>query len=213
MRIAYLAALLLIMAAFFVGAYAYQIAGDYVPSHWNAAGEVDGRMDSFWGLFLMPLVMIPILALLVAIPRIDPLKKNYMKFRGYFEGFIIVIILFFLYMQLLITAAALGSSFNMTVAMVPAVSLLIFFAGIMMEKTKRNWFVGIKTPWTLSSDRVWDRTHRLGGKLFKAAAVVSMLGLPAGENAFWIMMAAIVVAAVCPVVYSYFEYQKLPRKK
>ena len=87
--------------------------------------------------------------------------------------------------------------------------LLFFYIGMMMEKSKRNWFIGIRTPWTLSDDRVWERTHRLGGRMFKAAALVSLLGLAAGEYAIWLLLVPILVAAFYPMVYSYFEYKKL----
>lgn len=208
MRIAYIAVLAIVIASFAVAAYAYPQVPDMVPSHWNAAGEVDGYMARFWGLFLMPIILVPILLLFIAIPRIDPLRKNVDKFRSYFDGFIIVFSAFMLYIQLLVTAWAMGHTFLMVVAIMPAFALLFFYIGIMMEKSKRNWFIGIRTPWTLSDDTVWEKTHRLGGKMFKAAALMSLIGLAAGDYAIWFLLVPIMVAAFYPMVYSYFEYRK-----
>jgi uncharacterized membrane protein len=211
MRLAYLAVLAIVIVSFAVAAYAYPQVPETIPSHWNAAGEVDGYMGRFWGLFLMPIILVPILLLFIAIPRIDPLRKNVDKFRNYFDGFIIIFAVFMLYIQLLVTAWAMGITFNMMVAMVPALALLFFYAGMMMEKSKRNWFIGIRTPWTLSDDRVWEKTHKLGGRMFKVAALISLIGLAAGDYAIWFLLVPILVAAFYPMVYSYFEYRKLHR--
>lgn len=213
MRTAYLAVLAILIISFAIAAYAYPQVPDNVPSHWNAAGDVDGYMDRFWGLFLFPIILIPLILLFIAIPRIDPLKKNVAKFRSYFDGFIIIFAVFMFYVQLLTTAWALGYTFNMMVALMPAFAMLFFYCGILMEKSKRNWFIGIRTPWTLSSDRVWEKTHRLGGKMFKAAAVISLFGIAAGEYAIWVLLIPVLVAAFYPMVYSYFAYQKLEKKK
>ncbi|MEE9406223.1 MAG: SdpI family protein [Candidatus Aenigmarchaeota archaeon] len=213
MRTAYLAVLAILIISLAIAAYAYPQVPDNVPSHWNAAGDVDGYMDRFWGLFLFPIILIPLILLFIAIPRIDPLKKNVAKFRAYFDGFIVIFAVFMFYVQLLTTAWALGYTFNMMVALMPAFAMLFFYCGILMEKSKRNWFIGIRTPWTLSSDRVWEKTHRLGGKMFKAAAVISLLGIAAGEYAIWVLLVPVLVAAFYPMVYSYFEYQKIKKKR
>ncbi|MEM2703742.1 MAG: SdpI family protein [Candidatus Bathyarchaeia archaeon] len=91
------------------------------------------------------------------------------------------------------------------------VGLLLFYVGILCENSRRNWFIGIRTPWTLSSDRVWEKTHKLGGKLFKAAGVIAMLGALIQEHAFILILATIIFAAAYTIVYSYIEYQKEAR--
>ena len=89
-----------------------------------------------------------------------------------------------------------------------ALGLLFFYAGILCENAKRNWFVGIRTPWTLSNDRVWDRTHQIGGKLFKLAGVITFLGVFFQNYAVFFILAPVLVVTVYTVVYSYVEYQK-----
>ena len=182
----------------------YQMA-----SHWNTANQVDGYMSRFWGAFLMPVVSVVMLLFFLVIPQIDPLKANIAKFREYFNAFITLIVAFMVYMHVLTMLWNLGyDQFNMSTAMLPALGLLFVFAGIMMRKAKRNFFIGIRTPWTLSSDRVWDETHRLGSILFILSGILSLLGAFFPDNAFWFIMVPILGSTLFLLVYSYVLYQR-----
>lgn len=182
-----------------------------MASHWNAKGQVDGYMSKYWGLFLMPFISLLMALLLVLIPKIDPLKENIVKFRKYFDTFVVLILLFLLYIYSLTIVWNLGKTFNMTYAMLPAFAVLFYYAGVLVEKAKRNWFVGIRTPWTLTNEEVWDKTHRMGGKLFKISAVISLFGLLSYEYAFWFVLVPIILMTVYLFIYSYFEFQKIKR--
>ena len=82
-----------------------------------------------------------------------------------------------------------------------------------MKNVKRNWFFGIRTPWTLSSDEVWDKTHKFGGKLIQLSAVISLLGFFVGKNAvIFVLIVPIILAALTSVVYSYVIYKKINKK-
>jgi len=152
--------LAIIFLSFIVSAYLYSQLPENMPSHWNAAGDVDGYMPKIWALFMMPLVNLGLLGLFVLIPIIDPLKHNIEKFRKYYDGLVVLLILFMSYIHFLTLVAGLGVQFNMTLAMLPALGFLFYYMGILTENAKRNWFVGIRTPWTLSSEKVWNRTHK-----------------------------------------------------
>ena len=184
-----------------------------MASHWNIKGEVDGYLSKFWGLFLMPLLSIGILLLYLIIPNIDPLKKNIEKFRKYFDGFIILLLLFLFYLYVLTIFWNLGLKFDIGQAIMPALAILFYYCGILLEKAKRNWFIGIRTPWTLSSDEVWDKTHKLGGKLFKIAGLFVLLGLFFKKYIFWFILVPIFTAVIYIIAYSYFEYQKVQNLK
>jgi uncharacterized membrane protein len=209
MRAASIVILAIIIASFAIGIWLYPGMPGRIASHWNAAGEVDGYMPKFWGLFLMPLISAGLALLFVAVPRIDPLKKNIDKFRAYYDGFIVAVVVFFLYIYLLTILWSLGYLFNMIQMLAPAMGGLFYCAGVLTGKAKRNWFIGIRTPWTLSSDRVWDRTHRLGAKLFKAAGVIAVFGAAFRDYAIWLVIVPAIAAAVYTIAYSYFEYQKV----
>ena len=212
MKIAYVVSLVLIIAAFVISAYVYPAAPDEVPSHWDASGEVDGYMSKFWGLLILPIMMSFLFPLFFILPRIDPLKKNIMKFIGYFHGLMIVLFSFFFYTHTLIIFASFGTVFNMTVMLMPALGLMFYFIGIVMENSKQNWFIGIKTPWTLSNEKVWNKTHKLGGKLFKITALLAIVGMFFGELGIWLFIVPVLVLSFYLIAYSYFEYQKETKK-
>lgn len=209
MKLIQIISLFVISACFVVGVYYYSQMPDIMASHWNAQGEVNGYMSKFWALFLMPIFALAIFALFLAIPKIDPLKANIKKFEKYFDGFVLLFILFFSYIYILTILWNIGVRFNMTYSILPAMGILFYYVGVLMKNAKRNWFIGIRTPWTLSSDIVWDKTHKLGAKLFKIAGVIALLGIFAGENAVYFILIPVMCAAIYPCVYSYFEYQKL----
>ena len=182
---------------------------DQMASHWNTANQVDGYISRFWGAFLMPVVSLGMLLLFLVIPQIDPLKANIEKFREYFNAFIALIVGFMVSMHILTMLWNLGyNQFNMSTAMLPAMGLIFVFAGIMMRKAKRNFFIGIRTPWTLSSDRVWDETHRLGSALFIASGVLTLLGAFFPDYAFWFILIPILGSTLFLLVYSYVLYQR-----
>lgn len=209
MRKSYCAVLAVIIASFAAGIYLYPEMPELMASHWNVKGEVDGYLHKFWGLFLMPFISVGLFLLFIAIPKIDPLKQNIEKFRDYFDWFVVLVMLFLFYIYMLTVFWALGMLFDMIQALVPALGILFFYAGVLVENAKRNWFIGIRTPWTLSSERVWDKTHKLGGKLFKIAAVIMLLGFFFRDFAIWFILVPIFAVAIYTVVYSYFEYERL----
>ena len=201
----------LVMISIIVGIYLYPQMPDKMASHWGAGGEVDGYMSKFWGLFLMPIVLAVCLLLFIGLPKIDPLKKNVEKFRNYYEGFILVFILFMAYIYSLTVAWNLGYTFNMSIMIIPAMGLLFYYIGVMVEHAKRNWFIGFKNPWTLSSNEVWEKTHKLGGKLFKASGIIALSGLFIQKYAIWLLLIPILFTAVYSTVYSYQEYKKVKK--
>jgi uncharacterized membrane protein len=205
----------IILLSFIIGIYFYPQLPDRIISHWNAQGQPDGYMDKFWGIFLMPFVTVGIYLLFAVIPKIDPLKANIQKFRKYYNGFMVLIIGMMLYIFILTILFNLGFRFNFTQFITPALGLVFYGAGIVIEHAKMNWFVGIRTPWTLSSEQVWNKTHRLGGKLFKIAGLVALIGILFASYAVYFVVVPILVVAVYTVIYSYAEYQKIekPGKK
>ncbi|HEY9246476.1 MAG TPA: SdpI family protein [Candidatus Methanoperedens sp.] len=191
-----------------IGIYYYPHMPEKVASHWNAQGQVDGYISKFWGLFLMPVISMGMLLLFILIPRIDPLKTNIQQFRKYYDGFVVVILVFLFYLYLLTILWNTGYTFNMITFLSPAFAILFYYVGILVENAKRNWFIGIRTPWTLSSDKVWDKTHKIGGKLFKIAGILALLGIFFESYAILIIAVPVIIVSIYTVAYSYLEYQK-----
>lgn len=200
--------LLIILVSFAAGVYFYPKMPDQMAAHWNSQGQVDSYISKFWGLFIMPLVSLGILLLFLLIPKIDPLKKNIAKFRKYFDLFILLIVIFLLYIHSLSIAWNLGYRFDMGQMILPAIAILFFYIGILLKRAKRNWFIGIRTPWTLSNDIVWQKTHQLASRLFKLLAFVILLGLFFSKYLLWFILLPVIVVALYLIIYSYLEYQK-----
>lgn len=180
-----------------------------VASHWNELGAVNGYMPKFWGTFLVPLIMVALSIIFYVIPKIEPNKKNMESFREQYNLMWVGVLIFLLYIYLLTIVWNLGYRFNFTLILIPALAALYYLIGTILEKTKRNYFFGIRTPWTLDSDTVWKKTHILGGKLFKISAVISLVGLlvPNRFSFLWVLI-PVITASIVVTVYSYLVAKK-----
>ncbi|MBR9676266.1 SdpI family protein [Candidatus Woesearchaeota archaeon] len=202
----------LILASFIIGGVVYSSMPEKIASHWNAKGEVDGYMNKFWGIFLMPIMLLGIFLLFLAIPYLDPLKKNIEKFRKHFDNFILVMIIFMFYIYLLTVFWNLGYEFNMSLMIMPMIGALFIYISGLLSVAKRNWFIGIRTPWTLSSDAVWDETHKLGSKIFKAIGIIILLSFFVPKYSVIIVLVSALGSALFLVIYSFVLYQKIEKK-
>jgi uncharacterized membrane protein len=203
---------ILIVASTLAGLLLWNQLPDPIASHWGVDDQVNGYMSKFWGVFLMPVITLVMLLMFLVIPSIDPLKANIATFRDYFNTFIALIVAFMSYIYGLTLVWNLGyTNFRMSTAMLPAMGLLFIFVGVMVGKAKRNYFIGIRTPWTLSSDKVWNETHRIGGKLFIASGVLALLGAFFPDYAFWFIMVPVLGSTLFTVAYSYVLFQREPK--
>jgi uncharacterized membrane protein len=209
-RLTSIIVLVLVLVVTIAGLFLWNRLPDQMASHWNVNDQVDGYMSKFWGVFLMPLITLGMFLLFLVIPNIDPLKANIAQFRDAFNLFIVLIIGFMVYVYALTLLWNLGyTNFGLGKAMMPALGVLFIFVGYMLRKAKRNFFIGIRTPWTLSSDRVWDETHRIGAILFTISGVLALLSsFFGGMTAFVMVMVPILGSAIFLVIYSYILYQR-----
>lgn len=183
-----------------------------VVSHWNAAGEPDATMAKAVALALLPAVAAGLLVLFLLLPRIDPLGENVAEFRGYYDWFVVLLSAYLLLLHVGTIAYNLGYRFDVTAFVLLGVAVLFYYVGILLAHARRNWFLGIRTPWTLSSDEVWDRTHALGSRLFKASAVIAVVGLLFGEYAVYFLLVPALLTAGATFVYSFVLYERLERE-
>jgi len=201
-------ALLLVIVSLLISFYFAPKLPSSIPSHWNYRGEVDGYMAKSWGIFLIPAFLFILFLLFLILPKADPLKANVEKFRKYFDGFIIVLFLFFIAIHLQTILWVLGTKIPPNIIFPIGLGILFYYVGIMLNHSQRNWFIGIKTPWTLSSDEVWDKTHKLGAKLFKICGGVSIIGIFFKDYAIIFVLVPVIIAAIYLTIYSYIEYKK-----
>jgi len=213
MRKTMIFAWLIVLASFALAIYFYPQMPEIVASHWDANGNVNGYMSKFWGLFLMPIIATVMLLFFVLIPKLDPLKKNIEKFRKDYDGFILIIILFLFYIYMLTILWNIDYRFNIGQMLAPAFAVLFYYMGVLVENAKRNWFIGIRTPWTLSNDKVWDKTHKLGGKLFNISGAIAFIGVFLSNYlSFLVVIVPVILFSIYSIIYSYIEYKKIVKK-
>ncbi len=205
--------ILIILLSFATTFYFYSMLPDKIITHWNASGQADGfSSKSFWNVFLLPIFSVVFLAFYFLLPGLDPLKDNYKKFESYYSLFFLVLLLFFYYIHLLTLFVNLGYSFNLIYYLIPGVAILIYFSGVLVENSKRNYFVGVRTPWALHSDVIWDKTNKRAGFLLKISSLICLIGL-FFDNIFSLLLLLIPLffALGYSVLYSYLEFRKLKK--
>jgi len=202
----------LVLLSFMISLYFYPLMPEKMAIHWNVQGQVDGYASKFVGLFILPFLFTGIALLFITIPKIDPLKENIEKFRKYYDGFVILFSAFMVFIHLYIISWNMGIRISPNMVLPIGLGLLFFYCGILCENAKRNWFIGIRTPWTLSSEKVWERTHKFGGRLFKACGIISIIGLLFPSHVAYFILVPVMFAAAFLIVFSYFAYQKEMRQ-
>jgi uncharacterized membrane protein len=180
-----------------------------IATHWGADGQPDDWSSRAFGAWLMPGIMLGVWLLLRLLPRIDPKGENYARFQGTFAAIIAMVVAFMGLVQVAIVGTALGWPISINRVIPLGVGGLFLGLGNLLPRVRPTWFVGIRTPWTLSSDRVWERTHRLGGMLFMISGVV-IIAAGFGPQRLLIpaIAAAVVLSAVTPIVYSFVIWRK-----
>lgn len=198
-----------ILLSFIIGVYFYNIMPEKIASHWDAKGQVNGYMSKFWGLFLLPFISVALFLFFELIPIIDPHKKNIAKFRKDYNKFILIIILFLFYLYLLTILWNVNVKFNLIQLLVPAFAAIFYSTGVLIKSAKRNWFIGIRTPWTLSNERVWNKTHKIGAKLFKISGIISLVGIIIPSYGIFFILIPVLASSIYLVIYSYIEFKRL----
>lgn len=202
----------IILASFAFGLYIYPELPDKIPTHWNIRGEVDGWSGKNFGVFFFPLINLACYPLFLWLPRLDPRRANYEKFGRTYTIIRVTLHLFFAVLYVISLLAALGYPLDINLIVKFIVSLLILIFGNYMGKLKHNYFVGIKTPWTLANEEVWNRTHRFAAPLWVAAGALGMvLSFFHQSWTAYLMFGGIIAAAFIPCVYSYLLFRKLQK--
>ena len=198
--------IVLIILTFIIGLQVYPSLPDQIATHWNAQGEADAWGSKNFTVFFFPLLTVGMYLLMTFIPLLDPFRKKYQSFEMPYYWIKTSLIVFMLVLYLY---TLLGTSLNIIYLIVPMLSLLWIIIGFFLPRIKRNYFIGIRTAWTIHSEETWDKTHKLAGKAYITAGIISLLGMFFKEHVFTIFITTIIVASLIPVVYSYFVFKKI----
>ena len=206
---------LLIAGCFAMGLAAYSFLPERSPIHWNIRGEVDGYGSRIEVAFFVPVIIAVTTAFLVFLSVIKPLRTSLERSGDMYGRMVIAVMVMLAAVHALILLQALGKPVNVPVALTTMMGVLFMVLGNWMGKIRRNKLMGIRTPWTLASDVVWERTHRIGGRLFVLVGLATALTalLTASQLApLLIFFVGIIGVTAWAFVYSRRIYQTLPDK-
>lgn len=183
-----------------------------IPSHWNINGQVNQYAGKSFAWFTA-LLPIAILLLRIVIPHIDPKKESYIKHQTAYQITMTLIVFFMIVIHWISILAALKYNVNMGMAISIALGVLFLVMGNYMRQIRHNYFFGIRTPWTLASDVVWTKTHRVGSVVYMIGGILFILGgLINAKYGMMVALAYIILSAVYLFVYSYIQYNRLQKK-
>ncbi len=190
---------------------AWPAAPAQIPTHWGLDGQVNGYGGKFEALLLLPLIALLIYLIMLFAPRLDPGRLNYEKFAGAYTVLRLSVVALLAVIYGLILAAMRGRSVDMQRMAPLLVGLFIVVIGSVIGKIQPTWFVGIRTPWTLSSRTSWEKTHRAAGKVVMVGGILLAAAGLSGSQATVIAASAVLGAGMLGViVYSYLVWRAAP---
>lgn len=194
--------------------YFYAHFPDRVVTHWNYAGQADGYSGRAFAAFFFPGLLLGMYLMFVFLPRLDPKKERYAEFAKVYAVFRNVFVVFMALVYFVASLNNVGYNLNVGVLIPAGIGLLFIILGNYFGKIKPNWFVGIRTPWTMSSEEVWNKTHRFGGKAFiLGGLIMAVSGIAPLSWRLPLLVADIIVLLFGTIVYSYIVYLQEKNKK
>lgn len=204
--------LILIFFISLLGFYFYPQLPEKIATHWNINNQADGWSSKNFAVFFFPALTLVLYLLLSFIPLLDPLKKNIETFATPYFWLKTFFVLFFGLMYFLTLFTGLGHQVNVGRFVILGIAVLFFLIGLILPKVKRNYTIGIRLPWTIHSEAVWDKTHQLGGKIFVGSAVLMALcSFFSGKTAFLVFLTVIFLSLISLALYSYLEFRKIEK--
>jgi len=201
-----------------------QLPADNIPVHWNANGVADrfaSKSEAQFHLWLLPVASFLSAVLLAVLPNLEPMRENLLKSRKAYNVIwsAAMIMMLFLHagicrMMVRTTGQDMASK-EFARVVIAASAILFILIGNYLPKTRQNWFLGIRTPWTLSSEFTWEKTHRLAGRLFMLAGFISLIGafVLHGISLVYMLLGVTGGAVLTSFIYSYLVYRGAPDKR
>jgi uncharacterized membrane protein len=207
----YLVGMLLAAAVLVATVVAYPHLPSSVATHWNMHNQPNGYSPK-WALFLIgPGFMAGMMLLMYFLPWLSPKNFEVDSFRSTYLQIMLMLVTMVAYFSAVILWAGVGHPLNVGRAIVGGVCLLFALLGNLMGKVRRNFYIGVRTPWALANERVWNATHRFAAKTFVAGGLVGLALTAAGLNGRPVIV-VLLVGALVPIVYSLVFYKQLERR-
>ncbi|MBX6363161.1 MAG: SdpI family protein [Gemmatimonadetes bacterium] len=182
-----------------------------IPVHWNTAGEVNEWGSRAWA-WLLPGIAAAVRLLVPLLRRIDPRREQYQWFEGTFWIVVNVVVLLLAAVEVTTLGYALGWPVDPSRVIVGIVGVSLVVLGNYLPRMRSNWWLGVRTPWTLSNERVWRETHRLAGKTFVVGGLIVLASVALRPpTRVWVVVGGIALASLVPAIYSYFAWRRALR--
>ncbi|MFH1077724.1 MAG: SdpI family protein [Patescibacteria group bacterium] len=201
----------LVVLMFIVGIGLYSSLPDVIPTHWGLEGEPNGWSPKTYGAWIMPLMSLAFLILFPILPKLDPKRENYVNFKKSWDVIQTALVAMMAYMFAVTNVVTFYPQYNGMVgrAVMLGIGFLFVILGNVMGKVRQNYFIGLRTPWTLNDPEVWQKSQRVAGWAFVLCGLAFIL-----EAIVWVAILPVFIAMisallVLPIVYSYL----LTRKK
>lgn len=205
----------LIILSFAIGLYFYNNFPAQVASHWNWRGEVDGYSSAGVAAFLLPTMALAMYLIFLFLPYLDPKKEEYVNFSGAYHKFKNLLVIFLCILFIMTGLNGLGHTIDIGSWVPILIGALFVIIGMLLKDIKMNWFMGIRTPWTMSSEAVWNKTHEMSGPVMMIAGVlIAATVLTAsfqGKIILFVVSLALIVIGL--PLYSYILYRQEKKTK
>jgi len=209
-RVNWLLAIGLTIAAFLASVALYNGLPESIPTHWNIRGEIDHYGSKQWALFSMPAAMLALMGLFAALPWLSPRRFEVGRFRPTYLYIMVVLVGLMGYIHSLMLYSAWSGQRSVARAMVGGIFLVFALTGNVLGKVRPNFYMGVRTPWTLASERVWNDTHRVTAWLFVCCGLIGFVIALTGF--FVAAFALLLVLAAVPILYSLVLYKQYERR-
>ena len=204
--------LVFVLAGLIFSLVVYKDLPARIATHFDAQGHVNGWSTKLFAAFLMPVVAALALGVMNILPYVFPRRDNFLAFEDTYWFITDLVVAFMMAMHVVVLGRALGWPVSVPTFVLLAVGAMFMILGTLLPRTRSNWFMGIRTPWTLESENVWRETHQLGGRTFMIGGAITMIAafLPPRAQPI-IAIVALGIAGFIPVIYSYFAWRREQR--
>lgn len=212
----WIASIVLVLLVAGVSVWLYPSLPERIPTHWNIKGQIDGYGSKHWAVFLMPVFMVALLVFFYFLPALSPKHFEVDAFRPTYLYIMVVLTALFAYLHLLTLYAVWKSvaqheQFDLGRPLVAGIFLMYALMGNVLGKVRKNFYIGVRVPWTLASNRVWNDTHRVAAWIMVSAGLLGFIMTLAGVP-FLYSIALFIVSAFVPIIYSFVHYKALERR-
>lgn len=202
-------ALISLIATFFV----YGSLPEEIPRQWGADGEV----NSYWGkagIFVTASLPLLLYLLMKLLPKIDPKRESYKKHKKAYNMTIYATVLFMVAIHWVTIYASLGNNINTKLLVNLGVGILFVVIGNYMGQIRHNYFFGIKNPWTLANEEVWNKTHRASRYVFIILGLLIIISaFTPGKISIGLVIGGIIVLLLFTTIYPYLLFRKIKNNK